>query len=150
MPYNCNSPNSTTKPADCKPAQYAKFRFRKGKKHLLRIMNVSSQGFQRFSIDGMKMKVITNDFVPIEPYETDMLSIGIGQRADVIVEATGESTDAIWMRSDVSATCAVSYNGNAKAAVYYEHADTSKLPNTTATKYDDSYCGNVSIRLLIT
>lgn len=112
-------------------------------------MNVSSQGFQRFTIDGMKFTVISNDFVPIIPYETDVLSIGIGQRADIIVEATGSSTDTLWMRSDVSENCAVSKQGKAKAPIYYEHANTNTLPNTTATPYDDSYCGNTPLNYTV-
>ncbi|KAK4125803.1 multicopper oxidase [Parathielavia appendiculata] len=38
-----------------------------------------------FSIDGHKLRVIEMDFVPIKPYETDSIKIGIGQRYHVIV-----------------------------------------------------------------
>ncbi|CAL5868908.1 uncharacterized protein PFLUO_LOCUS3135 [Penicillium psychrofluorescens] len=147
-PYDCNNPSIAEKNLTCsRDATYSQFRFTKGKTYRLRIMNVSSQGFQRFTIDGMRLTVIASDFVPIVPYETDVLSIGIGQRADVLVHATGESTDAVWMRSDVSANCAVSYQPHAKAAIYYEDADVTQLPNTTATPYDDSHCGDVPLNL---
>ncbi|KAJ5902064.1 hypothetical protein N7495_002592 [Penicillium taxi] len=148
MPFDCSNPNITTNHLTCSSnATYSKFQFTKGKTYRLRVMNVSSQGFQRFSIDNMNMTVIANDFIPIVPYETDVLSIGIGQRADILIHATGDSTDAVWMRSDVSEKCSVSYQGHAKAAIYYEDADLTQLPNTTATQYDDSYCGNVPLNV---
>lgn len=100
---------------------------------------------QRFTIDSMSMTVIANDFVPIVPYTTSMLTLGIGQRADVLIHATGSPKDALWMRSDVSTICSVSTQGHGLAAIYYEEANTNVLPNTTATSYDDSYCGNVSL-----
>ena len=90
------------------------------------------------------MTVIANDFVPIKPYATKMVTLGVGQRTDVLVKATGEPTDAVWMRSDVSGTCSVSNQPHALAAIYYENANTTQEPSTTATVYDDSHCGNVS------
>ena len=144
MPFDCTNANITIFNRTCtNNADYTKFRFTKGKTYRLRLMNIGSQGMQRFTIDGMKMKVFAQDFIPVVPYTTDVVTIGIGQRTDVLVTATGSSTDAIWMRSDVSPTCSVSSQGYAKAAIYYEKANTSVLPNTTATVYDDSYCGNV-------
>lgn len=98
---------------------------------------------QRFTIGGMKMKVFAQDFIPVVPYITDVMAIGIGQRTDVLVTATGSSTDAVWMKSDVSEMCSVSSQGHALAVIFYEDADTSVLPNSTATVYDDSFCGNV-------
>ncbi len=91
------------------------------------------------------MTVIANDFVPIKPYTTKMVTLGVGQRSDVLVKATGNPTDAVWMRSDVSGTCSVSNQPHALAAIYYEKANTTQAPTTTATAYDDSHCGNVSI-----
>eukprot|EP00914_Ancora_sagittata_P015671 GHVO01031106.1.p1 GENE.GHVO01031106.1~~GHVO01031106.1.p1 ORF type:complete len:278 (+),score=15.06 GHVO01031106.1:95-928(+) len=49
---------------------------------------------------------------------------------------------AVWMRSDLSAKCALANQPHALAAIYYEKADTTKTPTTTATPYDDSKCGN--------
>lgn len=144
MPFDCSNPNVTANNLTCSPhAPYSVFRFKSGKTYRLRLLNVGSQGMQRFTIDGMKMKVIAHDFIPVVPYETDVVTLGIGQRTDVLVTATGHPRDAVWMRSDISAKCAVSSQGYAKAAIYYEHADTSVLPNSTATPYDDSFCGNV-------
>lgn len=59
----------------------------KGKKYLLRLVNASAEAMFVFSIDGHTMQVISNDLVPIVPYTTDSLFVGIGQRYEVIVEA---------------------------------------------------------------
>ena len=91
------------------------------------------------------MTIIANDFVPVEPYSTTVVTLGVGQRTDILVEAIGEPTDAVWMRSDVSGQCSSSHNPTALAAIYYESANTTQEPTTTATIYDDTKCGNVSI-----
>lgn len=91
------------------------------------------------------MTVIANDFVPLKPYTTTMVTLGVGQRTDILVKATGKPTDAVWMRSDVSGICSVSSQPHALAAIYYEKANLTVAPTTTATVYDDSHCGNVSI-----
>lgn len=126
-------------------AGLSKFNFQSGKKHLLRLINAGAEALQRFTIDGYNMTIIANDFVPVVPYTTNVITLGVGQRSDILVEATGESTDAVWMRSDVSGSCSSSHNPHALAAIYYESANTTLAPTTTATTYDDSYCGNVSI-----
>lgn len=51
-----------------------------------------------FSIDGYNMTVIANDFVPVQPYVTDLVTLGTGQRTDVIVKAIGKPTDSVFMR----------------------------------------------------
>lgn len=145
MPFDCTNPNITIFNRTCSDnAPHAVFKFSKGKTYRLRLMNIGSQGMQRFTIDGMKMKVITQDFIPVVPYETNVVTLGIGQRADVLVKATGQRTDAVWMRSDISPKCAVSTQGFSRAAIYYDKANTRVLPKTKPTVYDDSFCGNVS------
>lgn len=132
----------------CTPnAGVSKFTFHKGKTHRLRLINASAQALQRFTIDNHTMTVIANDFVPVVPYETNMVTLGIGQRTDVLVKANGESTDAVWMRSDISTKCSVANQPHALAAIYYEKADTHAAPKSTATPYSDEVCGNVSVLL---
>lgn len=110
-------------------AGVSKFRFQRGKTHLLRLINAGAEALQRFSIDGHKMTVISNDFIPVEPYETDVVTLGIGQRSDVLVEANGE-LDAYWMRSNISSICSLAYNHDAMAAIYYDDADDTKEPSS--------------------
>ena len=59
-------------------------------------MNTGAEGLQRFSIDGHNMTVISNDFVDVQPYVTKVVTLGIGQRSDVLVKADGD-LDAYWM-----------------------------------------------------
>ena len=129
----------------CTPnAGISKFKFHSGKTHRLRLINAGAEAIQRFTIDNHVLTVIANDFVPIKPYDTNMVTLGIGQRTDVLVKATGKPTDAVWMRSDISTTCSFGKNRNALAAIYYQKADTSMKPNSTATVYSDATCANVS------
>ena len=129
----------------CVPnAGLAKFSFTSGKTHRLRLINAGAEGIQRFTIDNHVMTVIANDFVPIVPYNTTVVTLGIGQRSDVLVTATGSSTDAVWMRSNISAHCSKASKPDALAAIYYEDADNTTQPTTQPTQIDDSHCGNVS------
>lgn len=79
-----NYPCSNTTGFVCTPnAGISNFYVESGKKYRLRLINGGAEGIQKFSIDGSKLTVIANDFVPIEPYEVDVVTLGIGQRSDV-------------------------------------------------------------------
>ena len=118
----------------------AKFKFTSGKRHRLRLINAGADGTQQLSIDGHTMEVIANDFVTIEPYNTTVATLGIGQRTDVIVTATGKPKSSYWMRSNI--TCASSNQPNALAAIYYEKADTTAEPTSQPWTYDNVGCAN--------
>lgn len=138
MNYNCSLTNTACKPH----AGLSKFRFKSGKVHRLRLINSGAEGIQRFTIDGHKMKVIANDFVPIEPYETDVITLGVGQRSDVLVRGADSPTKSFWMRSDISKRCSFSNQHHALAVVHYEKADTSIAPKSQATVYNETNCSN--------
>ena len=53
--------------------------FVSGQSYLLRIVNTAIQSTYKFYIDGHNMTVISTDFVPITPYETNILNINIGK-----------------------------------------------------------------------
>lgn len=53
--------------------------FEYGKKYLLRFVNTATDTFFKLSLDGHSMTVVAADFVPITPFTTDYLSIGIGK-----------------------------------------------------------------------
>ncbi|RAL63290.1 hypothetical protein DID88_004366 [Monilinia fructigena] len=98
-------------------AGISQFKFQTGKTHRLRLINAGSEGMQRFSIDGHKLVVIANDFVPIKPYTTNVVTLAVGQRADVLPLAL--------------------------AAVYYDQADTTKSPQSTPWDVPDpGTCAN--------
>ncbi|RMY92653.1 hypothetical protein D0862_09427 [Hortaea werneckii] len=106
----------------------------KGKTYKLRLVNSAIQSTFAFYIDSHKMKVIANDFVPIVPYETDVLFINIGQRYEVLVTFDQE-VDDYWMRSDNQQSCASLVKPyNIKGIVRYE-GSAGKVPTSTAHSY---------------
>ena len=136
-----NYPCANATGLQCTPnAGISKFFFESGKKYRLRLINSGAEGLQKFSIDGYKLLVIANDFVPVQPYEVDVVTLGIGQRTDVVFSATGSPTDAVWMRSTLGTSAFVGgctlndgVSPEAVAAIYYENADTSAVPTTNST-----------------
>ncbi|KAF2183914.1 multicopper oxidase [Zopfia rhizophila CBS 207.26] len=125
----------------CTPnAGISKFRFESGKKHLLRLINSGAEALQHFTIDQHKMTVTALDYVSVKPFTTDVIHLSPGQRADVVVEATGKSGDSFWMRSDVDPNCSGSTQPHALAAIYYDNADTNADPKSTATNYTAVGC----------
>lgn len=130
-------------------AGISKFNFTRGKTHLLRLINAGAEGLQRFSIDGHTMTVISNDFVDVQPYDTEVVTLGIGQRANVLVTANG-TLDAYWMRSNISTICSLSNQPNAVAAIYYDGADTTKSPQSTPWDVPDpGTCLNDDLELTV-
>ncbi|EDU39703.1 SufI multicopper oxidase [Pyrenophora tritici-repentis] len=120
-------------------AGLSKFRFRAGKTHRLRLVNSGAASLQHFSIDGHEMTVIANDFVPVKPYNTDVITLGVGQRTDILVKAKKDRKGAFWMRSMISDLCAASHQPLALAAIYYDQADERQRPNSTAHPITDVY-----------
>lgn len=121
-------------------------------------------GIQKFSIDDHTMTVIATDFVPMQPYETTIVTLGVGQRTDVLVTANSDPKSAVWMRTQLPG--GPEYGGlgpygldpprlgqpmpagvvypDVLAALYYEDADTSLDPITTSPG-DDITCDNDDI-----
>ena len=63
----------------------------RAKRYLLRLINTSFETTFIFTIDNHQLQVTTTDFVPINPYTTTSVLIGIGQRYNVIVTADPQS-----------------------------------------------------------
>lgn len=132
MDFDCSKLNSSTfvSGADCtNDAGYSQFRFQAGKSHRMRLMNTGADGTQQFSIDDHLLTVMANDFVPIQPYDTKVVTLGIGQRTDIIVEANGDPAKSYWMRSII--TCSNANQAGARAIIYYDDATNHSLPNST-------------------
>lgn len=73
MNFNC-----TGVTGNCKDnAGLAKFQFTSGKRHRLRLINTGSAGIQKFSIDNHVLTVIANDFTPVEPYDTTVVTLAV-------------------------------------------------------------------------
>lgn len=122
-------------------AGLSKFMFKRNKVHRLRLINSGADGVQRFSIDDHSMTVIAEDFVPVKPYETQVVTLGVGQRTDVLVKAN-RNPGAYWIRSNLT-SCSSARQPNALAVVYYEGTDTNATPTSTAWDIPDpGTCAN--------
>lgn len=69
--------NGTNKNKDGGGA-YDKVSIVKGKKYLLRLINTSMDAMIKVSLDGHPFQVVASDLVPITPYTTDWVLLGIG------------------------------------------------------------------------
>jgi multicopper oxidase len=111
--------------------------FTSGQSYLIRLVNPSIDTHFKFMIDNHTMTVIANDLVPIQPYNTTILSIGMGQRYDIVVTADQASVASdFWMRAYPQVAC--SSNGNVdgiKGIVHY--GDSTGTPTTTGYTYTD-------------
>ncbi|GJC89889.1 oxydoreductase ptaK [Colletotrichum liriopes] len=134
--FNCSKVATGDMTKCTNSAGMSKFEFQTGKTHRLRLINSGAEGTQRFSIDGHTLTVIANDFVQVEPYDTKVVTLGVGQRSDILVKADGNPTGAYWMRSNIS-SCSLSNQPFGLAAIYYDKADQQKAPTSTAWDVPD-------------
>jgi len=112
-------------------------KFESEKSYRLRLVNTAIDTMFRFGIDNHTLTVIAADFVPIVPFETDMINVGIGQRYDVIVKAD-QTPGNYWMRSIPQLTCSSNeMTLNIKGIVTYDDIAVAD-PTTDAYEYDDN------------
>lgn len=104
----------------------------------MRLVNAAVDTHFKFSIDNHTLQVIASDLVPITPYNTTVLDIGMGQRYDVIVTADQASVaDNFWLRAIPQSACSDNDNtDDIKGIVYY--GDSAGTPSTSAYDYEDS------------
>ena len=115
----------------CTPdSTISKYRFHTGKRHKMRLINHGAEAGQKFTFDNHNFTIVSNDMVPIKPFTVSTITLSVGQRADIIVNGTGKPTDSFYLRV---AACSTNEGDSyqAVAAIYYEHADTRKLPTTS-------------------
>ncbi|KAK1966049.1 multicopper oxidase [Colletotrichum sublineola] len=137
--FNCSTVAAGDNTKCTNNAGISKFKFQTGKTHRLRLINAGAEAVQRFSIDGHTLTVIANDFVGVEPYDTKVVTLGIGQRTDVLVKANAGNNNprgAYWMRSNIT-SCSLANQPLGLAAVYYDQADQTKAPTSTAWNVPD-------------
>ncbi|KAI0873107.1 putative multicopper oxidase [Hypoxylon argillaceum] len=134
-------------------AGVSKFQLVPGKDNLLRIINGGSAALQYFSVDEHDMTVISMDFVPIKPYTTNVLILGVGQRSEVIIHGkTGQLAErAYWMRTNISSLCSLTDQPYGLAAIYYSDKDANAgmSPNSQPQDFEETMygCGNVPLNI---
>lgn len=108
-----------------------------GTRYRIRLINGAIDSHFKFMIDNHNMTVIASDLVPIVPYDTQILSIGMGQRYDIIVTAT-ETSGNFWIRAIPQTFCSDNDNSdNIKGILMYDETDTTE-PTTSGYDYDDN------------
>ncbi|TLD07591.1 hypothetical protein PgNI_10214 [Pyricularia grisea] len=111
-----------------------------GESYRFRLINSAIDSHFRFGIDNHTLTVIAADLVPIDPYTTTMVSIGIGQRYDVIVTAdqgTTAGAESYWIRAIPQANCTKSKSpSNVRGILHYGANPTT--PKSTGYTYTDS------------
>ncbi|KAH8649877.1 Cupredoxin [Xylariales sp. PMI_506] len=109
-----------------------------GTSYRLRLVNGAINSHFKFMIDDHTLTVIASDLVPVVPYTTDYIDIGMGQRYDVIITANQASTaDSFWLRAIPQSTCSDTDNANdIKGIIYY--GSSTATPTTTAYTFTDS------------
>ena len=111
--------------------------FTEGESHRIRLVNGAIDTHFKFMIDDHNLTVIAMDLVPIVPYTTTVLSIGMGQRYDIIVNAS-ETSGNYWMRAIPQTACSDNDNANnIKGIVKYDSSNSTE-PSTSAYTYTDS------------
>ncbi|EMC94990.1 hypothetical protein BAUCODRAFT_72110 [Baudoinia panamericana UAMH 10762] len=121
-------------------APLSMFRFQSGKVHRLRLINHGSNGVQKISIDNHMMTVIETDHVPNIPYNTSIVTLGVGQRTDVLVTANMAPNTAVWLRTHAGGAepCGGSQNPDMMAAIYYEGANTNAAPTSSSSATNET------------
>ncbi|KAJ4316068.1 hypothetical protein N0V94_005626 [Neodidymelliopsis sp. IMI 364377] len=121
--------------------------FEQGKRYRMRFVNAAIDTFFKLSLDNHTMTVIAMDFVPVVPFQVDVLDITMGQRYDVIIEANQTATD-YWLRAIPQASCSENDNTNdIRAVVRYSSSSTAD-PTTTAWNQTDA-CVDVAYASLV-
>ncbi|KAI0468796.1 multicopper oxidase [Xylaria cf. heliscus] len=147
MNFDCSTVAEGDETKCTNDAGLSKFKFRPGKTHRLRFVNSGSEGVQRISIDEHTMTVIANDFVEVEPYDTQVITLGIGQRVDVLVKADRDPSCAYWLRANLT-SCSNANQASGLAAIYYEGSDTEAKPSSQPWDVPDpGTCANDDLEL---
>jgi FtsP/CotA-like multicopper oxidase with cupredoxin domain len=111
--------------------------FSAGSTYRIRLVNGAIDTHFKFMIDSHNLTIIAMDLVPIVPYSTQVLSIGMGQRYDIVVDAS-ESSGDFWIRAIPQTACSDNDNAdNIKGILRYESTSTDD-PTTSAYSYTDS------------
>ncbi|KAI9727714.1 MAG: hypothetical protein M1828_005942 [Chrysothrix sp. TS-e1954] len=116
-----------------------KVNIERGKRYRLRLINASVNTYIRVSLDDHPLTVITSDFVPIQPYTTNFLLMGIGQRYDVIIEAN-QTAGAYWFRADVPALCFSGTIRNGSAIWDYGEPSQTSVPTSSPWPNETNDC----------
>ncbi|KAH8653576.1 putative extracellular dihydrogeodin oxidase/laccase [Xylariales sp. PMI_506] len=120
-----------------------------GTRYRIRLINAGADTNFKFTIDNHTFEVIASDFVPIVPYSTDIVSISMGQRYDIIVTANATAGD-YWMRAIIQTTCSKNDNpDNVLGIVRYDSSSTEDPTSTAWASAAIDDCDDEDMSLLV-
>ncbi|CAO2654364.1 Nn.00g110970.m01.CDS01 [Neocucurbitaria sp. VM-36] len=117
---------------------YNKVTIQAGKKYRLRLINTSVDTNLLVNLDGHPFSVIATDFVPVNPYTTNYIQIGIGQRYDIVFTAN-QTAGNYWFRAVADAQCQ-SRNAREGRAIFTYQGQTIADPTTNAPATPPTGC----------
>ncbi|KAH7407626.1 Cupredoxin [Cadophora sp. MPI-SDFR-AT-0126] len=118
-----------------------------GESYRIRLVNGAIDTHWKFMIDEHEMTVIAMDLVPIVPYTTTTLSIGMGQRYDVVVTAT-QSSGNYWLRAIPQTACSDNDNTDNIMGIFMYDSTNTTEPSSSAYTYTDS-CDDEDMSTLV-
>jgi len=126
--------------------------FQPGRSYRLRFVKAAIETHFRIALDGHRMTIIAADFVPTEPYTTEVLRIGIGQRYNDVVGGGQQTAGDWWLRAVPQTACsAVHVNGdNIHAIIRYDDGASSRAdPTSTSWDFGDFACDDEPLASLV-
>ncbi|KAG0650374.1 Dihydrogeodin oxidase [Hyphodiscus hymeniophilus] len=135
--YDCDPKNDTLCTGK---AEYYEVVVQEGMIYKIAVANTGTLLTLTFFIDGHNFTVIETDFVPIEPYTTNILNIGIGQRYTIIVEAnaTFEHGTNFWIHTFYCAL-ATFFPTSTVGIIRYDKDNTSDPYSPPASELHQDY-----------
>ena len=98
---------------------------RRGERVRLRVMNAASDTMFAFSVDGHPLTLVASDGQAVEPVKTDAVLLGMGERADLMLEATSPGAHRML-------ALPLGKTGRAVATLRYSDAPRSAVPPALA------------------
>ncbi|RAH74886.1 extracellular dihydrogeodin oxidase/laccase [Aspergillus aculeatinus CBS 121060] len=106
-----------------------------GRRYRIRLVNTAMHTQFKVSIDNHDLTVIAADFVPMVPFKTNHVPIGMGQRYDIIVTAN-QRPDNYWIRAVPQSYCSNNTAAdNIKGILRYRGSNPSSDPRSTKWAY---------------
>jgi FtsP/CotA-like multicopper oxidase with cupredoxin domain len=129
--------------------EYQRTLLTKGKKHRLRIINTSTDSNFKVGLDGHNMTVMAADFVPLKPWTTEWLLVGIGQRYDIVIDAS-KAADNYWFHAIPQVGCSTNRIANAVSIFSYNGAPAGNPSNATRNRAPstDNDCSDPNANLV--
>lgn len=149
--FNCSNP--VPKGMKCNSNQpWPEFKFTKGKRYLLRIINAATASAFWFSIDNHPLHVVQADHTWTRKATFDRIFVDVAQRYSVIVEATSHPRSLAWMRADFEFAYypapAPLLPKSTFGIVRYEKASKTKEPTSIAKRKPKSLGMNGELQLV--